>query len=277
MAGTTSDIARWTGAAGDGNPITAGNWIVQAGTPSTPPAAGEKAIVNTLGASQINGANQAALTLGELEIERFPGQIGVGGTPWQINASVLKVNSLSDVNLTGVFPVASVAATGAGRVRFASGDCNTLTVSGGDVVIGTAFKVAGESSEFVRVLGGNVRIEANANAIVEIIQQGGYVICERSVTTWHADGGIAKPRLNAAVTTINGRGMARILIETAGTITTINASRCEINDLSSPFPTTITTLNEFQTTSTVRLRNRGTAVGTDNLIGEPGGSGGLGA
>lgn len=277
MAGTTSDIVRWTGAAGDGNPATAGNWIIQAGTPSTPPAAGEKAIVNTLGASQINGANQSALTLGELEIERFPGQIGVGGTPWQINATVLKVNSLSDVNLAGTFTTTTIAGTGAGRVRLASGDCDNLTVSGGDVVIGTAFTVAQNATELVRVLGGNVRIEANANAVVEIIQQGGYVTSERSVTTWHADGGVAKPRLNAAVTTLNGRGMARVLIETSGTLATVNAFRCEINDLSSPFPTTITTLNEFQTTSNVRLRNRNAAIGTDNLIGEPGGSGGLGA
>lgn len=277
MAGTTADIVRFTNATGDGLTTTAGNWIIVAGTPSTPPAAGEKAVINTLSAGNINAADQSTLTLGELEIEQYPGVVGVGGNPWQINATVLKINARADVNLSGTFGTVLVEGTGAGTFRAAAGDITNLTQSAGTVIVDAACAIAKDGGESVTLLGGTLRLRPNANAVTLITQQAGSLHTERSFAAWDCDGGMAYLRLNTAGTTLTGRGGARIMLETAGTLATVHARRCEINDLSSPYDTVITTLNEFQPTSNIRLKDRAGSVGTDNLIGVPGGGGGTGA
>ena len=275
MAGTTADIARWTGGAGDGAWASASNWAVQAGTPSTPPAADEKALFDHRGAGNLNGSDQSSLTLGEIEIANFPGQIGTDGVPMQVSAAALKVRTSGRVNLSGTFP--TIRADAAGKLNLATGDCNNMTISGGEVLVGESFTLAKDGSEKVIVLGGNVTINYNASAIVEIDQQGGTVKSFRSVTTFGAKGGTSYVLNASASTTVNIEGGATYNWLSSGTQGTVNLRRGRISNLGSPFAGTITTLNRYQTGTTKDLDMNLATVSTENPIGAPGGAGGLGA
>lgn len=275
MAGTTADIARWTGAAGDGDPTNAANWIAQAGTPSTPPTDDEKALFDHRGAGNVNGVDMSGVALGELEIRGFPGQIGTNGAPLQISASVLKINTEGRVALSGTFTTTRIDA--GARVYLVSGDCNNMTISGGVVLIGESFTVAKDSSEKVLVLGGEVTINANANAIVELEQQGGTVKTFRSVTTLGAKGGFTYTLNAAAVTAATVEGGATYYLLSSGTVTTMNLRRGTLTNVGTPFGATITTLNHYQTTGVKNLDMGQVTVGTENPIGAPGGSTGFGA
>jgi hypothetical protein len=97
MAGSTSDIARWTNAAGTGNLSTAGNWAVEAGTPSTPPAAGEVALFDSRANGDVTAAlnHFASTTLGAVRILKFKGDIGGVGAAMQVDATTATIKSLS--------------------------------------------------------------------------------------------------------------------------------------------------------------------------------------
>lgn len=275
MAGSTSDIARWTGAAGDGAWATSGNWIVQAGTPSTPPTDGEKALFDHRGAGNVEGSDQSATELGELEISGFPGQIGLDGTPLHVDATLVKIRGSNRVSLSGLHP--TVRIDSAQRVKLTNGDCENMTISGGEVIIGSDYAVSAGAGESIKVAGGTITINPNANAVVEVDQQGGTVKTYRSSTTYGAKGGTTYALDSAAVTTLNIEGGGRYFWRSSGTHGTVNLKRGEINNLGSSFSGTITTLNMWQATATKNLDMNLATVGTENPIGAPGGSAGLGA
>lgn len=221
MAGSTSDIARWTNGAGTGNIATAGNWAVEAGTPSTPPAAGEVALLDYRANGDMTAGltTYASTTLGELRINGYTGNIGGAGASMEVDATVLSVNSNGRIYLNGDFGTARIDSTGSGEVHITGGTTTTLNAQLGYVRV-----AAGAVATTVRNLGAGMAIEPNGTAITLFVGVGGTTTCERAITTETLDYGHRMSLVGASktVTNLNIFGGAHHNHRTNGTVTNLN-------------------------------------------------------
>lgn len=270
MAGSTSDIARWTNAAGTGNVSTAGNWAVEAGTPSTPPAAGEVALCD----SRANGSMTAGLnhfastTLGAFRVNKFQGNIGTVGSPLQVDATTVSIDGGGGtIILDGDFGTVNANALGGGSFYLTGGTTTTLNIQGGEYSIG-----AGAVVTTLRAQACNVTVADNGTAITTGVIVGSTASISRAVTTLTEDKG-SKTYLRASgntVGTLNVHGDSTHYHQTDGTVTTLNGYSGKFTPQGSPFAAvTVTTANPYNSSFELVDRAGGTVVtvGTRNDLG----------
>lgn len=253
------DIARWTGAAADGNWGTAGNWTAESGSPSTPPASDEIALFD-----HRSGANSdvtAGLSPSSIDLQGIIVRKGfsgtIGGAGGGLDLDVSNTSTVSDPAVVwasdrGTLYIGAAGETidklcalGAGRVVITGGTVTELIADRGSNVSA----VNGVALGTVYNKGGAV-IDEGGSSGTTIVASGGRTVSKRSWTTITNDGANTELTNGAyTITTLNTYGSGTHKHDSSGTITTYNGVKGKI--VGGDYDFTITTYNKYTGSSSV--------------------------
>jgi len=261
MAGSTSDVARWTNGAGTGNLATAGNWAVESGTPSTPPAAGEVALFD----SRANGDVTATLdhfngtTLGEFRVNGYRGDMGGAGGGLDVDATLMSIDAGGGaLYIGGTIATLNANSLGGGSFTLTSGTTTTASLQAGDYKVNADAVVTTLNAQNC-----NLTVEDNATAITTARILGSTASITRAVTTLTEDAAskVYVRGSSNTVGTLNIHGNATHYHQSNGTVTTLNGHSGKFTPAGSPFSAvTVSTLNAYNANFELVERSGGTTV-----------------
>lgn len=279
MAGSISDIARWTNAAGDGIWGNA-NWVAAGGTPTTAtgPANGEYALFDArVNADVLSGTST---NLGLCELHEYYGNWGVPGTSVTANATTFRMNA------AGTFYLASTATDfyldklGGGKMFHTAGTITNMYSNVVTLDIGASAVVTNMNAD------GTVATAAAGTAFTTLNIRGGQMTSARSLGTAIVAGPgalLVVTGAATAATVLTIQPGANVLWRAGGTLATLNNFGGPTGGFSvegCPYGFTITNLNGPRTSRFQRYTAAGTGATTitaDNRYGGDGGSAGFGA
>ena len=242
MGGTQADVSRWTGASGDEDWATAGNWATHAGSPTTTiPSDGESALFDERSATGVSATlDQSGIELSGLACNPgFRFELGTDAAPLLIDVDHTNSGAVTPycsiygmgrfVKLSGSIINANVAHRGAGKFYLSGGTITNPVFSAGTSVIESAGLIAPASGSGVAVVqGGNITVRQHAGSTTSDIATfyifGGEANNYRTSNQLLMGGGSPVVRLlfDAAVDTRIDQIGGTLYMNSSGTIALLN-------------------------------------------------------
>lgn len=274
MGGTQADILRWTGASGDGDWTTAGNWATYAGSPTTTtPSDGEGVLFDHLSATGVTASlDQSATELSLMVVQPgFRFGLGTASAPLLIDVNddnsaavtpMCKIFGMgADIKLSGLFTNLQVGFQGANRFYLAGGTAtNPVFFAGSSVVDADALISPASGSGETKMLGGNLTIRQHTGSgtsdIATFTQTGGTVNNYRTSNVLSVTGAqsVLRQLVDAAVDTRLDQLEGLVYLNSAGTIAQFNGYAGMATTRGGQYDFTITNQNLYLPTHTMDLK-----------------------